>query len=316
MTRPGIVIVTYNSAAEIRACLDAACLHPADIVVVDNGSDDETVPVVREGPGVLLIDNTDNRGFAGAVNQGIETLSNDLVLLLNPDAVLTTPLDPLMAAFGDPTVGAAAGRLVDETGRVQAGFTVRRFPTPWTLAFETLGLNRLWPGNPVNRRYRCADLDLAVPAAVEQPAGAFLMIRRDAWIELGGFDTAFHPLWFEDVDYLFRLRSRGWQVRYEPASVAKHSGGHSIHALPEGYRQRYWYGSLLKYASKHFGPAGHRLVCVTVILGSIVRMFASALRELSWAPIEVYGAVMRLASRSFFKMPARDAGRSLTGTAR
>ena len=100
--------------------------------------------------------------------------------------------------------GLAAGKLVDKTGVAQKGFTIRRFPTPASLIFELFGINRLWPSNPVNRRYRYLDRDLDQPGPVEQPAGAFLMFRRDVWKRLRGFDESFHPVWFEDVDYCRR----------------------------------------------------------------------------------------------------------------
>ena len=66
-------------------------------------------------------------------------------------------------------MGAAAGKLTGSQGRPQTGFSVRRFPTPLSLSFEVLGLDRIWPANPVNRRYRCLDLNLEAPADVEQP---------------------------------------------------------------------------------------------------------------------------------------------------
>ena len=62
-------------------------------------------------------------------------------------------------------------------------------------------LNRFWPGNPVNRRYRCLDWDSSSRSMVEQPAEHFFMVRRAVWQELGGFDEGFFPLWFEDVDF-------------------------------------------------------------------------------------------------------------------
>ena len=67
----------------------------------------------------------------------------------------------------------------------------------------------MWPGNPVNRRWRCHDLDLSVAQDVEQPAGACLLVRGSVWQELGGLDERFHPLWFEDVDFCQRLKQRG-----------------------------------------------------------------------------------------------------------
>jgi hypothetical protein len=198
----GAIVVTYNSEAEIGPCLDAALRHTERVVVVDNASSDGTLGEVRKRPGVSLISNAENRGFAAAANQGMKALDVPFLLLLNPDAALETGVEPLAEACGQTGVGASAGKLVDVEGRPQSGFSVRRLPTPAALAFEVLGLNRIWRRNPVNRRYRCLDLDLDTPADVEQPAGAFLMIRRDVWQELGGFDEQFHPVWFEDVDML------------------------------------------------------------------------------------------------------------------
>src|SRR3982751_379333 len=97
MPDTGIIIVTYNSGDEIGACLDAALATGADIVVVDNASADETVAEAAKR-GVRVIANSENRGFAGAANQGFAALSNPYLLLLNPDAVILTSLQPLRDA--------------------------------------------------------------------------------------------------------------------------------------------------------------------------------------------------------------------------
>ncbi len=175
-----IVIVTYNSGAEIGSCIDALQETAAEIVVIDNASEDHTREEVGRR-GVRLIANDANAGFAAAVNQGFRATTAEIVLLLNPDAVLQTGLGALQAQVLSPGAGAAGGKLTGPDGRAQAGFVVRRLPTATALCFETLGINRLWPGNPVNWRFRCYDLPLeaAEPLEVEQPAGAFLMVRRD-----------------------------------------------------------------------------------------------------------------------------------------
>src|ERR1035438_10459338 len=92
MSDIGIIIVTYNSAAEIGACLDAALASGAEIVVVDNASADGTIAEVARR-GVRLIANSENRGLAGGVNQGFGVLNSPYVLLLNPDAVIQTSLE-------------------------------------------------------------------------------------------------------------------------------------------------------------------------------------------------------------------------------
>jgi len=296
MNRTGVVVVTYNSGDVIERCLDS-CAH-LDAVVVDNGSRDNTVELVRRRSSVKLIANGTNRGFAGAANQGVAALNAELILLLNPDVELKTSVDALAAACGREPVGLATGQLLDSGGKVQAGFTVRRFPTPLVLGFEVLGINRLFPWNPANRRYRYLDLDLSKPAEVDQPAGAFLMFRREVWQQLGGFDTQFHPVWFEDVDFVKRAHLLGLKIQYVPEVTARHQGGHSIAGMEWGCREVCWYVSLLKYASKHFRPYAYRGVSAAVVLGSMFRAIIGMIRRRSLRPIQIYAKIARIAWHS------------------
>jgi GT2 family glycosyltransferase len=297
MTEIGIIVVTYNSAAEIGPCLDAALTSGAEIVVVDNASTDSTLVEVRRR-GVRCLANPENRGFAAAVNQGFEALQTPYVLLLNPDAVLQTSLQPLRLACDWPASAGATGKLLGSDGQPQSGFMVRDFPTPAALALEALVLNRIWPGNPVNRRYRCLDWSGEPGSKVAQPAGAFLMVRRAVWRDLGGFDERFFPLWFEDVDFCRRIRDAGLNLYYVPEAVAIHSGGHSISGIPLEMRLVYWYRGLLRYAAKHFGPVAFRAVCLAVVTGSLLRGLAVSAAQRSFQPIRVYAKVTVLAGRS------------------
>lgn len=292
-----VVIVTYNSGDVISACLDGCLPWASEVIVVDNASTDNTVETVGHYPAVRLIANQQNRGFAGAVNQGFAATRQPLVLLLNPDAVLTTGLDALSLACAQKFVWAASGRLVDAEGHFQQGFAVRRFPTATRLAFEVLGINRIWPSNPVNRRYRYLDRNPNEAGLVEQPAGAFLMIRHYAWERLGGFDERFHPLWFEDVDFCNRLWDEGYRIRYEPAACARHLGGHSANRLDWGTREVYWYGSLLKYAGKYFSRHAVAGVVLAIIGGVCLRLVVKVLRSGSLESVPIYGKVIRLACR-------------------
>jgi len=298
MSDIGIVIVTYNSQTHIGACLEAAKRTGAEVVVVDNGSSDATVAEVSR-KGVRLVANLVNRGFAAAVNQGFTVLDSAYILLLNPDAEVEGGLDDLRAACLLPGAGAAGGRLVDAQGRPQVGFMVRRLPTPLVLSLEVLLLNRIFPNNRANRRYRCLDLNYNIRIPVEQPAGAFLMVPRTVWRELGGFDEEFFPLWFEDVDFCRRAISRGHQLYYVPRAVAKHAGGHSISQLTVEKRRVYWYRSLLRYSAKHFRPPTFRVVCLAVVAGSLLRSLGEAVLQRSLEPLAAYGKVVRHASRCF-----------------
>jgi N-acetylglucosaminyl-diphospho-decaprenol L-rhamnosyltransferase len=294
MARVAILIVTYNSASEIGGCLDALkSITDVEILVVDNASQDSTRDEVLSR-GVALMANSSNAGFAAAVNRGVRATTAPLLLLLNPDAHLKEGLGALVAEFDDPKTGAAGGLLLGSDGHPQTGFMARRLPTPAALIFEVLGINSVWPRNPVNWHYRCLGLDPVTPGVVEQPAGAFLMFSRGIWERVGGFDERFWPIWFEDVDFCKRLRVAGAAVRFTPAAVAIHTGGHSARALPLAVRERYWYGSLLEYAARHYPPLAFRMVCAATVVGSAVRAVRGYPRG-GLRSVVVYGNVCRLA---------------------
>ena len=279
MFRTGILIIAHKSAGHIGACLEAVdrVRGPQDIVlVIDNASDDDVAAAIQAP--VRFVQNKHNAGFAGAVNQGFESLKNevDAVMLLNPDVILTTPLDALRAAC--ERNGLVGGRLTGADGHVQAGFSFRRFPTPLAIFFETIGVNKLWKSNPVNRRYRCLDADYAASQEVDQPAGALLMIRTDVWLSLNGFDEQFHPVWFEDVDFCRRASLAGFRAAYEPSVEGVHEGGHSVLQVPNRNRRRYWYASLLRYSRKHFGRPGRGLVAGGVAAAAVARALSAVLR--------------------------------------
>jgi GT2 family glycosyltransferase len=289
------IIVTFNSEAVIGPCLDCLAKMAPDVkpIVVDNASTDGTMQRVRERAHVHAIANHENRGFAAAVNQGISACEADFLLLLNPDANLLTGVDALIGA--SKQYGLAAGKLIGLDGQAQAGFTIRRLPTPFSLIFELFGINRLWPSNPINRRYRYQDRDLDQAGPVEQPAGAFLMIRRDVWETLRGFDESFHPVWFEDVDFCKRASDSGYRIEYMPSVRATHQGGHSVGRIPAVCRALYWCVSLTKYASKHFQSAGFRAVCLAVVLSSFPRMVARMIQDRSLQSVAIYSKIVRFA---------------------
>ena len=293
MNKVAAIIVTHNSGRVIGACL-ASLEGVADAIVIDNASSDDTVQRVRECAHASLVVNGVNRGFAAGVNQGARVPAGEFLLILNPDATIMTPLERLIQACA--THGIAAGKLTGADGNTQRGFTVRRLPTAAALSFEALGLNRLIPANPVNRRYRYLDRDLDREGPVEQPAGAFLMVRRDVFERLGGFDESFYPVWFEDVDFAARARANGYRPYYVPEVAACHSGAHSVGRLAPECRKLVWYVSLLRYAGKHFGHGRFRTVCLAVAAGCGLRLVAGTFQERSIRV--VYRKVIRLALRS------------------
>ncbi len=299
--RLAALVITHNSQGCVRACLESCLRHadqlPEGILVIDNASTDSTCAAVEEFPRVRLIANPENRGFAGAVNQGMRALARaDAVLLLNPDVELASPPGVLAEALeSHPRAGAAGGLLLGPDGQPQRGFFLRRLPTTASLCFEILGLNRLWPSNPVNRRYRALDLPADRPASGLQPPGACLLVRRSAWAAISGFDESFHPVWFEDVDFICRLLHAGWDTVYTPAFRAAHHGGHSVLQMDWEQRQRNWYSGLIRYVSKHFQTLGRILVCLSIVVGTLPRVVTGMLWKRSLGPLQLYARLVRLA---------------------
>lgn len=300
-----VLVVTHNSAESVPLCL---CSLEAvqETIVVDNASIDDTCRIVEKmAPTVRLIRNLNNRGFAAAVNQGIRASSSPLVLILNPDVVLLTPLDDMISQCLMENVGAVGGQLVDTAGRPQTGFNIRSFPTPAALACEVLLLNRLWPSNPVNCRYRRLKLDPDVAQDVDQPAGAFLMVRREVLEKVRFLDEEFSPIWFEDVDLCLRIRLAGYRIRYAPTAVARHEGAHSVRKVSVEQIRLAWYGNLLRFAHKHFSSLALQWLRPVVLAGVVLRWFGTWLQMGEPGQRRAYAQVMRLLLSRDKKWPSR-----------
>ncbi len=311
--RVAAVVVTHNSAQAVRDYLPLI-EGPDEVVVVDNASHDHTIEAVRHSaPHAQLIRNKANLGFAAAVNQGVRASSADLILLINPDAAPTSRIDsscPMAKKALEREIGVVGGKLLGVDGNVQAGFGVRSFPTPAILSFESLGINRLWPSNPVNGRYRMAGFDHDRSQICDQPAGAFMMFRRAVFDELGGFDEGFYPIWFEDVDFCLRASMAGYSNWYEPGCKAIHRGAHSISSLTLPERQKYWYGSLLRFATKHFDPLSATYLRATVVVGLALRGIASGWSRRNRPQRQAYFQAMRMTLIGSITSSTSDSGAS------
>ncbi|MGA3317371.1 MAG: glycosyltransferase family 2 protein [Candidatus Korobacteraceae bacterium] len=300
MLRCSAIIVTYNSGDSIWSCLEALGNQDCEIVIVDNASHDETVPRVEEFVGwhpVHLVANSENLGFAAAVNQGARESSGDVLLILNPDAIAEPgAVKALLQCLETTGAVAVGGALMKDDGQPARGFAFRRLPTLISLLYEAMLMNRLWPRNPVNRRYRCLDADYSQQQEVEQPAGACLAITRVAWESVGGFDEQFFPVWFEDVDLCQRLLEHGGKIMHCPAARFRHSGGHSVGQLLFRDQQLFWYGNMLRYARKHFSGAQVATLRAGIVAGMLLRSLA-ALFGARQAPLgetlSAYWAVIR-----------------------
>lgn len=250
--RISIVIVTWNSAKDIGPCLDSLLRQDMElqIIVVDNGSSDGTVPLIKnQYSPVELIESQSNIGFAAACNQGATAARSSWLLLLNPDTVLPANclLNWLRWAEQRPKLGASGCRLLNTDHSRQP--SVRRFPSFGNMVTLLLKIHRLWPG--LLNKYLTKDFDYDHESVVDQVMGAAILTPKIIYERLGGLDIKF-KIWFEDVDYCYRLRTVGLETRYYPLVGIVHSGGQSFMQASSGVNQRQFINSLLYYGRKHF----------------------------------------------------------------
>jgi len=269
------IVVTHNSGATIGSCLEALAREDCEIVVVDNASADDTVQRIEEfvawNP-VRLIGNEQNLGFGTAVNQGAREATGEVLLILNPDAIAEPgAVSALLRCLETTKAAAVGGALLEADGQPSRGFVFRTIPTIAALLYEVLLVNQLWPGNPVNQRYRCLDADYSQQQEVEQPAGACLAVTRTAWDSVGGLDEQFFPVWFEDVDLCKRLLDRGLKIFYCPEARFRHSGAHSVGQLAFRDQQIFWYTNMVRYARKHFSKLQVVILRLAIVKGMLLR---------------------------------------------
>jgi N-acetylglucosaminyl-diphospho-decaprenol L-rhamnosyltransferase len=245
-----VIIVTYNSAHCIGDCLESLRLHEpsTDVVLVDNDSRDGTSHVVRKRfPGVSLVQQGNNKGFAAGVNAGVAASEGDFVFLLNPDSLVSEPLLEKLVTFArtDDSIGAVGPKILNADGSLQ--HSCRRFPTIWNAVFNrTSLLTRVVPGNRVSRDYLMTDFDHASVRDVDWLSGSALLLRRSALEKVDGMDEGYF-LYFEDVDVCHRMHDAGYRVVYNPEvrlthHISKSSGRLSNKTIIERHRAmwRYW----------------------------------------------------------------------------
>jgi GT2 family glycosyltransferase len=292
-----IILVSWNAAAHLPRCLDSLAELGSEVIVVDNASTDGSAAIVANRyPWVRLVREPVNRGFAGGVNAGARASRGPWLLVLNCDTVAgPQAVERLLEVFDrHPACAAVGGSLIGDDGLPQHGFHVRRFPTLASWWIDLWLLDAVWPRNPVTRRYRAVDLTegAAGPVEVDQPAGACLMVRRDVFEALGGFDERFHPAWFEDVDFCLRVRRAGYSIFYAPGAVFRHAGGAARQQIGLAAFSRAFYRNLQRYARKHGGPG--RLVVVKALIASGMMLRAAVvLPRGRWRDALGYAAVAR-----------------------
>jgi len=243
-----VIIVSYNTRELLLRCIESL-YHGGghltlELFVIDNASRDGSAEAVaRSYSQVHLIRNDENRGFARAVNQGLQASSGRNCLLLNPDAVAGRETLEAMADYLDahPEAGAIGPQLLHEDGRLQN--SIASFPTLATELLNKSLLRRLFP-----KRYPGKNRKYSGPVEVESLIGACMMVKRQVIDTVGLLDEGYF-FFLEETDWCLRMRKAGWKIFFLPDLKVLHLQGKSASqkltaARIEYYRSRYRFYTL------------------------------------------------------------------------
>lgn len=256
-----VIIVSWNTCDLLRRCVQSITDHQGnldlEIIVVDNASRDGTPAMLRaEFPHVRLIETGANLGFSAGNNTGLAAAQGDWLLLLNPDTeIVGDALQQMMATLADnPFAGVVGPRVQYGDGTEQ--ITRHRFPLLWTLGTASTPLVPLFA--PLLNRFYYQRAIPAAPVFTDWLTGAALLLRREVYERVGGFDDQFF-MYYEETDWQRRIKAAGWTVLYDPAALIIH---HEAQASGQvgGKRDEVFNHSRLRYTAKWHGhPAANLL---------------------------------------------------------
>lgn len=251
-----LIIVNHNTCQLLRECLFSLQrgnegVH-FEIIVVDNGSSDESPEMVaQQFPHVILIRNERNEGFAKPNNQGLKIARGRYLMLLNSDTIVRPRALETLVRFMDehPEDGASGPRLLYPDGRLQP--SCRNFPSLWRHFCDMTGLETFFPrsifGNFETRFHYDHDEE------VDQPMGAALLVRRQAFQEVGYLDERL-KIYYNDADWCLRIRQAGWRISFVHDSEVIHHGSMTT-AITNRQLDQFdeMFKNCLYYYEKHFG---------------------------------------------------------------
>lgn len=236
MVALSICMVSLNCRRVVEDCLKSlrnSTFRDYEVMVSDNGSTDGTLEYLRAQPDVRLIENGYNAGFTKGTNQSIDSSSGRYVLWLNTDTVLRPDsLDRLIRFLeSNPRAGVAGPKVLNADGSFQPQCK-RGIPTPFASLCYILGLDRLWPSNPLVSRYLLRSVPEDATSIVDAVSGCCLLAKRQAVNTVGPLDEEMFGFG-EDIDWCVRAANKGWEVWYFPESIIVHLKGQGgAHSRP------------------------------------------------------------------------------------
>jgi len=268
-----VIIVSWNVRELLRACLESVEETTAsldlDVWVVDNASSDGSAEMVRaEFPGVRLVENEENVGFAAGNNVVLRRVSSGYVLLLNPDTVVRPGAIPRALERARETGSPVAARLLNPDGSLQ--HSCFRFPRLGVDLLEALYLHFLLPRTVRGPLLLGGHWDHDEEREVDWALGAFLLVPRAALDAAGPLSEAF-SLFGEDLEWCWRLRSSGFPVRYLPRAEVVHHGNQSAGQRPPAWRILRTHETKYLFCRRAYGPLRERLHRGVDLIGYAIR---------------------------------------------
>ncbi len=254
-----IIIVNYNVKEFLLNLLDSIRAASKNIsvetIVVDNASDDGSVELLNQKfPDVKLIANKTNVGFGAANNQAMQIASGKYFLIINPDTIVRQDTFEKMIDFFDHTsdAGIAGCKVLNPDGTIQLACR-RSFPGPWTSFTKVTGLSKLFPKNRILARYNLTYLNENQTYEVDAVSGAFLMLSKDVYEKVGGFDEQFF-MYGEDLDLCYRVQKSNFKVYYVHSTEIIHYKGESTKrsSIDE---TRVFYNAMHLFVRKHLSSS-------------------------------------------------------------
>lgn len=227
-----IIIVNYNVKEFLLNLIDsirkASEGLQTEIIVVDNASVDGSVEMIRKNhPEVIVIENKENLGFGKANNIGLKRAAGKYLLMINPDTIVREDTFRKMIAFFEshPDAGMAGCKVLNPNGTLQLACR-RSFPGPWTSLTKVTGLSSLFPKSKLFAKYNLTYLDENKTYEVDAISGSFMMMKRETYEKVGGFDPQFF-MYGEDLDLCYRVQKAGYKVYYVHDTEIIHYKGES-----------------------------------------------------------------------------------------
>ena len=273
-----IVIVNWNTRELLGNCISSIIRETTksyEIIVIDNASTDGTATMVAtEFPEVVLIANTENRGFAAANNQGFLVATGHKILLLNPDTLILDGAVDRMVDWLDeyPDVGCVGCQVMKDEETIQ--LTCFADLGPLNLALVEFGIQRLMPRHPLIGRPEYGGWDRLSQRDVDVVTGMFMLVPRRVIDQVGGLDEAFF-IYAEEADWCRRIRDAGWRCVFTPTARILHldGGGKSTKSTLQMRTRMYvqLYKSKMIYLRKHHGRTGAIVGWVILSLSALLK---------------------------------------------